>query len=69
MLGAALGAAMRHASPRPRLIRVLALAVLLETAQVFQLTHIASVGDALVIYVGALAGAYLVGRAGAGNCP
>lgn len=69
VLGAALGAAMRHASPRPRLILVLVLAALLEAAQVFQPTHIASVGDALVIYVGALAGAYLVGRAWAGNCP
>lgn len=69
VLGAALGAAMRHASPRPRLILVLVLAALLEAAQVFQPTHIASVGDALVIYLGALAGAYLVGRALAGNCP
>ena len=79
VLGAALGAAMRHASPRPRLILVLALAGLLETAQVFQPTHIASVGDALVIYVGALVGAYLLGRglatragdgaARPGNCP
>ena len=69
VLGAALGAAMRHASPRPRLILVLVLAALLEAAQVFQPTHIASVGDALVFYVGALAGAYLVGRARAGNCP
>jgi VanZ family protein len=69
VLGAALGAAMRHASPRPRLILVLVLAALLEAAQVLQPTHIASVGDAVVIYVGALAGAYLVGRARAGNCP
>lgn len=69
VLGAALGAAMRHASPRPRLILVLVLAALLEAAQVFQATHIASVGDVLVIYLGALGGAYLVGRARAGNCP
>lgn len=69
VLGAALGAAMRHASPRPRLILVLILAALLEAAQVFQATHIASVGDVLVIYLGALGGAYLVGRARAGNCP
>jgi VanZ family protein len=75
VLGAALGAAMRHASPRPRLVLVLALAALLEGAQVFQPAHIASVGDALVFYVGALGGAYLVGRGEAlrasrpGNCP
>jgi VanZ family protein len=79
VLGAALGAAMRHASPRPRLVLVLVLAALLEAAQVFQATHLASVGDALVIYLGALAGAYLVGRGQTlragdgpwrpGNCP
>jgi len=63
VLGAALGAAMRHGSPRPRLILVLGLAALLEAAQVFQPVHIASLGDVLVIYVGALAGAYVVGRA------
>lgn len=61
VLGAALGAAMRHATPRPRLILVLVLAGLLEAAQVFQPVHIASVTDVLVLYVGALAGAYLLG--------
>ena len=34
------------------LVLVLILAALLEAAQVFQSAHIASVGDALVIYVG-----------------
>jgi VanZ family protein len=62
VLGAALGAAMRHATPRPRLILVAVLAALLEAAQIFQPVHIASVTDVLLIYVGALAGAYFVGR-------
>jgi VanZ family protein len=61
-LGAALGAAMRHAWPRPRLALVLLLAALLEAAQAFQPVHTPAVTDALMIYVGAIAGARLVAR-------
>ena len=73
LLGAAVGAAMRSAWPRPRLALVLLLATLLEAAQVFQPVHTPAVSDALVVYAGALAGARLVernrmmaGRPGAG---
>jgi VanZ family protein len=59
-LGAAVGAAMRHASPRPWLVLVPLLGVLLEAAQVLQPVHTAAVSDALVIYVGAIAGARFV---------
>jgi len=62
ILGAAVGAAMRYASPRPRLGLVLLLAALLEAAQIFQPVHTASTTDVLTIYAGALAGAYLVSR-------
>lgn len=58
-LGAALGAAMRYAWPRPRLLLVLLLAALLEAAQVLQPVHTPAVSDALVIYAGAIAGARL----------
>jgi VanZ family protein len=61
-LGAALGAAMRHAWPRPRLGLVLLLGALLEAAQVLQPVHTPAVTDALMIYVGALVGARLVAR-------
>ena len=61
-LGAAVGAAMRHAWPRPRLVLVLLLAALLEGAQVLQPVHTPAVSDALVIYAGAIAGAWLVTR-------
>ena len=61
-LGAALGAAMRHAWPRPRLVLVLLLGVLLEAAQVLQPVHTPAVSDALVIYAGAIAGAWVVAR-------
>ena len=61
-LGALVGAAMRHAGPRPRLILVLMLGVLLEATQVIQPVHTPAVTDALMIYVGAIVGARLVAR-------
>jgi VanZ family protein len=61
-LGAALGAAMRHAWSRPWLLLVLPLAMFLEAAQVFQPVHTPAVTDALMIYAGALVGARLVAR-------
>jgi VanZ family protein len=61
-LGALVGAAMRHAGPRPRLWLVLVLGALLEAAQVLQPVHTPAVTDALMIYVGALVGARLVAR-------
>jgi len=61
-LGGLVGAAMRHAWPRPRLILVLVLGGLLEAAQVIQPAHTPAVTDALMIYVGALVGARLVAR-------
>jgi VanZ family protein len=61
-LGAAVGAAMRHASARPRLVLVLLLGALLEAIQVLQPVHTPAVTDALMIYVGALVGARLVAR-------
>ena len=62
VLGAALGAAMRYATPRPRLVLVLAGAALLEAMQIVQPVHTPSVTDVLVLYVAALVGASLVGR-------
>jgi VanZ family protein len=61
-LGAAVGAAMRHASPRPRLGLVLLLGALLEAAQILQPVHTPALTDALMIYAGALVGARLVAR-------
>jgi VanZ family protein len=61
-LGALVGAAMRHAWPRPRLLLVLLLGALLEAAQVLQPVHTPAVTDALMIYVGAIVGARLVAR-------
>jgi VanZ family protein len=61
-LGALVGAAMRHAWRRPRLLLVLVLGALLEAAQVLQPVHTPAVTDALMIYVGALVGARLVAR-------
>ena len=62
VLGAAVGAAMRYATPRPRLALVLAGAVLLEVMQIAQPVHTPSITDVLVLYVAARAGAYLVAR-------
>ena len=62
VLGAAVGAAMRAAQPRPRLSLVLLLAAVLEAAQVLEPVHVAATGDVLVIYAGAVAGCYLVDR-------
>jgi VanZ family protein len=53
---------MQYASPRPRLVLVLAAAALLEAAQVLQPVHTPSTTDVLTVYGGALAGAYLVDR-------
>jgi VanZ family protein len=61
-LGGLVGAAMRHAWPRPRLILVLILGALLEAAQVIRPAHTPAVTDALMIYVGAIVGARLVAR-------
>jgi len=66
VLGGALGAAMRWASPRPRLILVAGLAAALEALQIAQPAHTASTTDVLLLYAGAVAGAYFVGRGQAG---
>lgn len=62
VLGAAVGAAMRYASPRPRLALVLVVAALLEAAQILQPVHTPSTTDVLTLYFGALVGSYLVDR-------
>lgn len=62
VLGGAVGAAMRYASPRPRLVRVLGVAALLEAVQIVQPVHIPSATDVLTLYLGALVGAFLVER-------
>lgn len=62
VLGGSVGAAMRYASARPRLLVVLLLAALLEAAQVCQPVHTASITDVITLHVGAVLGAYLVSR-------
>jgi VanZ family protein len=62
VLGAAVGAAMRYASPRPRLVLVLLLGALLEAVQILQPVHIPATTDVLTLYLGALAGAHLLNR-------
>jgi hypothetical protein len=64
VLGGAVGAAMRYATPRPRPAVVLAVAALLEAAQVLQPVHVPATTDVLVLYAGALAGSYLVEQSG-----
>lgn len=61
-LGGALGAAMRYATPRPRLGLVLVGMILLEALQIAQPVHTPSTTDVLVLYVGALLGASLTRR-------
>jgi VanZ family protein len=62
VLGGAVGAALRHASPRPRLELVLVVAALLEAAQILQPVHTPSTTDILTLYFGALMGSYLMER-------
>ncbi len=62
VLGGAVGAALRYASPRPRLVLVLVVAALLEAAQILQPVHTPSITDVLTLYCGAFVGAYLVNR-------
>ncbi|MGH7349612.1 MAG: hypothetical protein ACREI6_06320, partial [Candidatus Rokuibacteriota bacterium] len=62
VLGGAVGAAMRYASPRPRLALVLVVAAVLEAAQILQPVHTPSTTDVLTLYGGALVGGYLVDR-------
>jgi VanZ family protein len=64
VLGGAVGAAMRYASPRPRLVLVLVGAALLEAVQILQPVHTPSTTDALTCYGGALLGSYLLERSG-----
>jgi VanZ family protein len=62
VLGGGVGAAMRYASSRPRLLVVAVLAALLEAAQVGQPIHTASTTDIITLYVGAVLGANVVSR-------
>jgi VanZ family protein len=62
VLGGALGAALRAAWPRPRLLLAAGLAAVLEGLQMFQPAHTASTTDVLLLYAGAVAGAHLVAR-------
>ena len=62
VLGGTVGAAMRYARARPRLLGVLLLAALLEAVQVGQPVHTASITDVVTLYVGAVLGATLVSR-------
>ena len=62
VLGAAVGAALRYATPRPRLALVLAGVALLEAMQIVLPARTPSVTDVLVLSAGALAGAFLVER-------
>jgi VanZ family protein len=62
VLGGLVGAAIRHASRRAPLLSALLLAALLEAAQVCQPARTASVTDVISLSVGAILGAYLVGR-------